>query len=305
MAPAKKKATKSGMPSPAKKKARTDSALMATIEKAPAAQDVNIEEEPKRIAPAKSDPILPEAVVSNVPGNRTSMKERTNLHLLALPPDMFLYMLNFLVGAVTIHYHHNSWNTIGLKGFSLQNFSGLALVSKDFSRAWELISYAPIAAHTVNSDAAARVMRKLGARLVKLDLSVWYDSADDDLAVFASTLRGSARQPLNLVDICPKLKILTLKPFSFSDDEDDDDSLWTLPGASTACNLDALGTVPLALFIQCHHIRPKGTFRSFKCIKFSQFGDDLAVKDFKKTRRFFLGMLTRLTMMQVGSIYLT
>ena len=297
MAP-KKKAAKSGKPGPAKK-AKSISENATAV-----AHDMNTAAESKSDLAKSSNP---ESVALNVPGTMTVYSSR--LHLMTLPPDVFLCVLDFLVGSYDRGFAPE-W------GYSLKNFSGLAEVSKAFSRVWELLPRAriKIAAHSVNSDAAARVMCNLGVSLQKLDLTVRYNSASEDFALFARTVRGSAKQPF--VDIFPKLRLLRLEPTFekvtltskelisfvnidarktnmryggcfdpdiFGEDLDDSD-LWMLPGPSTPCNLDALGTVPPRLTIQCDQIRPSGIFRSIKCINFRQFGDDTVVKNFKKTR---------------------
>jgi hypothetical protein len=250
MAP-KKKAAKSGKIGLIKK-AKIISEN-ATMKKAAVAQDMNTEAEPK------SDPVKPsnpEAVALNVPSRMTVYSP--HLHLMTLPADMFLYVLDFLVGSWIKSSHHSvypdgpwfgapqwfSWTGVG---YSLKNFSGLAVVSKAFIPAWKLLprhAKMQIAAHTVNSDAAARVMCNLGESLEKLDLTVRYNSAKEDFVLFASTLRGSsspfAKVALNLY-------------------------LWMLPGSSAPRN-------PPRLTIKCVQIRPSGTFRSLKCFNLRQLG---------------------------------
>jgi hypothetical protein len=67
-----------------------------------------------------------------------------------------------------------------------------------------------ISGYAVHAARHSKPRRNLGVSLQELYLTVRYNSAHEYYAFFASTLRGSSRQPFG--DIFPKLKHLRLGP---------------------------------------------------------------------------------------------
>jgi hypothetical protein len=116
---------------------------------------------------------------SNSSSSRNNGSKRS---LCSLPEDVHPLIFEFLVGAKTplkdlwgrpVGGHYKRWKDFrrGLKR--------LPEVCRAFGVVWTLTpkricvsKYTGIAAHTVNCEAAARVMRKMGARIEELSLTV-------------------------------------------------------------------------------------------------------------------------------------